>query len=385
MNSAKFEHNSQELRIQIRVGSRIRELRWSAGMTSQKLASLAGISQGQLSKIENGKAAISIKSLGRLCSILDRPVSYLFQAEAEMPKVMGTLVTVEGPENKAIRWFADEVARRSDNRINLLPLRATNLGTSNDQVQLLSRGSIDLFIDDLACYSNLEPAFQIFSFPYIFRDMDHQLAFLEGSFFVNNLRPSLKKYAIEFLNTRWNWIRGLEWVLIANRPIRHPDDIRNLRVRTSGWEALERFWKLLGARPVPVLWMELKKALRNGRVDVVPTHKSHLYPLGFCRYLPYVTRLGDVPPVLGIGMHNMKYRAMIPEIQNILKQSSIAAGDYFTNLVEQAENRNEILNIRRYKAKYLTVDIHPWKKAVGKALDRLMEENEIICTVWNYL
>ena len=385
MDPATIAPSNQEVRIQLRTGARIRELRQARGMRSRDLAALARISQGQLSKIENGKAAISIKNLGRLCRILDRPVSYLFQTDAEMPKVLGTVTTVKGPENKAIQWFAAEVERLSANRISLLPLTAAQLGSADDQIELLSRGVIDLFIDDLAVYQKFDPAFQVFEFPYTFRSVSHQQAFLEGLFFSNRMRPALKKHGICFLNPRWNWVRGLEWVLIASRPIRHPGDIRDLRVRITESGSLARFWRLLGAQPVAVPWAGIKKALRDGRIDVVPTHKSHLYPLGFCRYARYVTLLGDVPPVLGIGVNRIKYQALVPAIQDVLRSASIAAGDYFTTLVRQTEKANEHMNIRRYRAVYLNIDPHPWRQATQAVLERLLSRQALPREAWNEL
>jgi transcriptional regulator with XRE-family HTH domain len=52
--------------VQQRVGAHVRELRQAAGITAVVLAGRAGLSQGQLSKIENNKAALSVKTLTRL-------------------------------------------------------------------------------------------------------------------------------------------------------------------------------------------------------------------------------------------------------------------------------------------------------------------------------
>ena len=71
----------QETFIQENVGLKIKTLRGVKDLKTVTLASKAGISQGQLSKIENGKATISIKNLTRLCNVLEIPLSFLFQTE----------------------------------------------------------------------------------------------------------------------------------------------------------------------------------------------------------------------------------------------------------------------------------------------------------------
>ncbi|MDO9111072.1 MAG: helix-turn-helix transcriptional regulator, partial [Desulfatirhabdiaceae bacterium] len=101
----------KEQGVQGRIGAKIRELRIAAGLTAVELALRAGLSQSQISKIETGKAALSIASLTSLCQILGRPLSYLFQKDAEIPRILGTMTTVAGPESRGLAWFADEVRR----------------------------------------------------------------------------------------------------------------------------------------------------------------------------------------------------------------------------------------------------------------------------------
>ena len=51
--------------------------RWRARLTQAELAALAGISNGQLSKIENGKSGPSPDTLGRLADALGCTVADL--------------------------------------------------------------------------------------------------------------------------------------------------------------------------------------------------------------------------------------------------------------------------------------------------------------------
>jgi TRAP-type C4-dicarboxylate transport system substrate-binding protein len=373
----------REAEIKQRVGDRVRELRIASEMTSIELSSRAGISQGQLSKIENGKATISIKMLAVLCEILGRPVSYLFQREAEMPRVLGTLNTVQGPESQGIQWFAEEVSRLAKGRISLIPLRASQLGTAVDQVEQLTEGIIDLFIESLSYYHLIIPSFQIFALPYAFHTPAHQQAFLTGDFFRHRMQAPLKQQGIRFLNRRWNWIRGLQRVLVSGDPICSPDQIRGKRVRIYDSPVLAWFWRRLGAHPVVVPWPEVKNALRKGDIDVLPTYKTHVYPLRFCRYARFVTLLGDVAPVMGIGVNASRYQSLSPSIQKILETACDSAGDHFSDRVRSAEEENERLNIAQFKAVYLKVDITAWEKQIGGIRSRLIAENVISAEVFS--
>ena len=376
------EPDDLEREIQLRVGRRVRELRLAAGLTAVALATRSGISQGQLSKIENGKAVLSSKVLAALCRVLDRPVGYLFQSRDEMPRVLGTLTTVKGPEDEGIRAFAADVRRRTGERLSLIPLRPAQLGTAYSQVEALREGLIDLFIEEPFYYAAFVPGFNIFSLPYAFRDEDHRQAFLAGAYFRQALCEPLQQAGIRFLNPRWNWFRGLEWVIVADRPITEPRDIRGLRVRTPESDVLQRFWRLLGARPVAIPWNGVVAALRSQTVDVVPTHKTHLFPLGFCRYARFVTRLGDLPPVLALGINDSRYQVLPPAIQEGLKDACDTAGEFFSRCVRRAEADNERHNIRRFKAAYLTVDVSLWREAVDAARRQLLAEGHLDAAAW---
>jgi TRAP-type C4-dicarboxylate transport system substrate-binding protein len=363
-----------EERIQQRVGARVRELRLAAGITAVVLAERTGISQGQLSKIENGKAALSVKVLARLCRIFDRPVGYLFQSFDEMPRVLGTLTTVEGPENDGIQWFAEAVRRFTGGGLALIPLRPSQIGTAAAQVDQLKDGLIDVFVEEPFYYGTLVAGFNAFALPYAFGSEAHRRAFLDGPFFRERLLEPLRRAGIRIVNRRWNWLRGLEWVLAANRPVVTPGDLRGLKVRVVDSRLMRRFWQSLGARPVAVPWAEVGAALRAGDIDVLPTHKAHLYPLEFCRQTRFVSLLGDLPPVLSVAVNEAKYQILRPDIQNALLDACDRAGDFFSAHVRRAEAANEAVNIARFKAAYLKVALDPWRAAIAGARADLLAD-----------
>ena len=369
--------------IQADIGRKIRELRDSRTIKAQDLAREAGISQGYLSKIEHGRAAISIRVLTRLCRILNRPLGYLFQSEEEIPRVLGTLITVKGPEHMGVQRFVDRVSACSNNRVSLIRLKASQLGGSGDQIERLTQGVIDLFIEEVSCFQRLLPEFGLLSFPYLFRDAAHRQAFFSGRFFKERFEGSLRNQGIRFLNPRWNWVRGLEWVLVSSRPVSRPEDVRGMRVRIQDSEVLARLWKAMGAQPVVVPWPEVRKVLREGSIDILPTHKAHLYPMGFCRYARYVTLLGDTPPVLGIAMNEMKFRMLSPSIQECITGTCDRFGEEFSRLIREAETVNEAVNMERYRAVYLKVDQDPWKRRIADIRRRLIRSGVIRKELWD--
>jgi TRAP-type C4-dicarboxylate transport system substrate-binding protein len=371
--------------IQLRVGAKVRELRQASGMKAVDLALRAGLSGSQLSKIETGKATLSIKTLARLCEVFDRPLSYLFQSEREVPRtfgVVGTLTTVEGPEAQGMRAFLAEVARASGERLSFVPLRAPQLGSGIDQVRQLRDGLIDMFIEDLALFQEEAPALRLLSMPYAFSDQAHRQRFLESGHFQDAVARPLRQAGIRLLNRSWNWRRGIEWVLAANRPVMEVADVGELRVRVRDQNAQIAFWTVLGAKPVVVPWTEVRASLARGEIDAVATNKTHLYPLGFSKYARYTTLLGDLSPVLAVAVNDTKFQALPPDLQQCLVDSCERAGEVFTSTVEQAERVNEPANIAEHKAVYMRVAIEPWKAHTAELCRRLVADGMLPAATW---
>ena len=114
--------------VDVHVGKRIRQRRWLAGMTQQKLAELVGIKFQQIQKYETGANRVSASRLWDIADALDVQVSLFFEglkpedglsAEAENdlpPDLLGDKEAMDLvrsyyaiPENQRRRLF--ELAR----------------------------------------------------------------------------------------------------------------------------------------------------------------------------------------------------------------------------------------------------------------------------------
>lgn len=64
--------------VDVHVGKRIRQRRWLAGMTQQRLAELVGIKFQQIQKYETGANRVSASRLWDIADALDVDVSFFF-------------------------------------------------------------------------------------------------------------------------------------------------------------------------------------------------------------------------------------------------------------------------------------------------------------------
>jgi transcriptional regulator with XRE-family HTH domain len=101
-----------------RIGLKIRHTRLLKGLTLKKLAHLAECSESLLSRIENGNANPSIKTMHRVALALDMPVSGLFQTggddDSNVVLRQGERPTVEAGQGKGHRLEALIPSRRGN-------------------------------------------------------------------------------------------------------------------------------------------------------------------------------------------------------------------------------------------------------------------------------
>ena len=100
-----------------RVGLKMRHTRLLKGLTLKRLAEMAECSESLLSRIENGSANPSIKTMHRVALALDMPVSGLFQEGVEDSSVVlrqGERPTVQAGQAKGHRLEALIPSRRGN-------------------------------------------------------------------------------------------------------------------------------------------------------------------------------------------------------------------------------------------------------------------------------
>lgn len=357
-------------------------------LSARELSARTGISQGHLSKIETGKASISIKVLSQLCQFFNRPLNYLFQTKEELPQVLATLNIGEGPEKEGIKWFAEAVKRMTTDQISLILLvDPCQFGTVKNQVEYLQRGIIDLVIEDLYLMEKFVPDFNIFALPYGFSSIQKQKDFLNGTVFREMMQKPLLDKGIRFINPCWNWFWGVKRVLVSKKPIFGPDDVAGLKVRVFNSQVLIQYWENLGAKPIVIPWENTAKAFSNNEIDVVPSYKSLVYPLEFCRHAKYVTEIGDIASMRCVAMNESKYQLLAPDIQQALIEACNRAGDNYSKSILRMDKEHERLNIQKFDAVYIKGKNAIWQENTKKTQQNLIRKgimSEKLCREMEY-
>lgn len=302
------------------IGGRVRAVRRAQKLSLANLSAVTNISVSQLSKIETGKISPTIPSLAAVATALGRPLTFFFQADAEVPRGLATIVSLTDPEGDAVTAFSELVEARTDARMKVQILSSSGLDVQLHAADTLLSGTVDMFIEGLAFYQGHAEAILPSLVPFCFRDTAHYEAFVASSIFREQIVGALQVKGVRFLDQRWRW-RRFPQVLASNKPIFEVEDLRGLRIRISDSLILHEFWKYFGARPIFVPWLELGKAIESDIIDCILVSAGLVATGLFGNTLKYCT-LVNVADAMGgtvnIGINEGCYQLLPPDIQNVL-------------------------------------------------------------------
>lgn len=137
------------------------------------------------------------------------------------------------------------------------------------------------------------PDFYIFDVPYLFSNCAVAWEVLNpNSEFIKNISDDLtKKTGLRLLVLG---IEGMRHFTNDVRPIKSPDDLKGLKIRTMEVPAHMEMVKALGGSPIPVPWLELYTALQTGVVDGEENPISNINYMKFYEVQKYLTLDGHI-------------------------------------------------------------------------------------------
>ena len=169
-------------------------------------------------------------------------------------------------------YMAEQVAKKSHGKLKIDIYPSGQLGTERQCLELLQIGSLAMTKVSAAVMENFSPKIQVLSLPYIFRDREHIFKVLDGP-----IGQQLLAEGSQY------WLRGLAFFdagqrsFYTKRPVRTPDDLKNMKLRVQESVTAINLVKSLGAAPTPISFGELYTALQQGVVDGAENNPPSFY------------------------------------------------------------------------------------------------------------
>lgn len=206
------------------------------------------------------------------------------------------------------------VEQASNNRIEAEVHHSGVLGTTQEMLEMLIDGTIHLGLGE---YGNLlEPALDIFSLPFLWRDRGHVWRVLDGPI-GEEIANEYLKHGIRVLPNGFSEV-GFRHITNNARPINSPEDLNGLKFRVPDQPAYVITWESFGVNPTPIQFHEVYMALQTGVVDGQENPLSIIYSSKFYEVQKYISLIGYRYSINSTYISEAWWKQLPEDLQNIV-------------------------------------------------------------------
>lgn len=162
--------------------------------------------------------------------------------------------------------FADLVKERTEGRINIKVYFGGQLfaGKQTNEFLLLRKGVADFAIGSTINWSPQIKELNLFSMPFLFKGFKELDAVTNG-FPGEMIKKKLNRLGVVSIGT-WGE-NGFRQLTNSKRPVKTPEDLKDMKIRVVGSPIFLDIFKALGANPLNMNWGDAQTAFRQGVVD----------------------------------------------------------------------------------------------------------------------
>ncbi|MDX1384939.1 MAG: TRAP transporter substrate-binding protein [Thermoanaerobaculia bacterium] len=273
------------------------------------------------------------------------------------------------PVHRAMEVMAAEAASRSGGSLEIRIYPSEQLGSERECLELLQIGSLAMTKVSASVLESFAPALRVLSLPYLFRDREHLFAVLEGEI-GDDLLAAPEPFRLRGLSF---YDAGSRSFYTRERPVRHPDDLAGMKIRTQESATAIDMVEALGGAATPIAWGELYTALQQGVVDGAENnppsfHLSRHYEIA--RFYS-LDEHSSVPDVLVIG--TLAWSRLTPDHRRVLTAAARVSAEHQKRLWRQA-TEEALAAVEAGGVEILRPDKAPFRQRVDALLERYADD-----------
>ena len=211
-------------------------------------------------------------------------------AEAQQTIIVAHSTSPTSHYGIGVDAFGAKLAELSGGAFVVEQAPAGQLGGERDTIEGLQIGSVDMVITSTGPLGNFVPEVLALDLPFLFRDYDHARAVLDGEI-GQELLAKIDENNLVALAWAEN---GFRHVTNSQRPVRTPEDLEGLKLRTMENQVHMAAFSGMGASPTPMAFPEVFGALQQGVVDGQENPVTVIAASKFWEVQKYVSLTGHV-------------------------------------------------------------------------------------------
>jgi tripartite ATP-independent transporter DctP family solute receptor len=197
------------------------------------------------------------------------------------------------------------------------------------------QGDLDLTTIASASATERFPEMQVLDVPFIFRDYAHARAVLDGPIGQDLLAKTRSGGALALA---WSE-NGFRHLTNNTHPVRTPEDVKGLKLRTPKSPVMVEAFRMLGAKVTPTFWgRAFLDALAQGVLDAQKNTVDTIWFTQVFRFQKYLSLTGHIYSPATIFMSRAAYDRLSDADKEAFVESARLAGDLKRKSISDSED-----------------------------------------------
>lgn len=227
-------------------------------------------------------------------------------------------------QGRAARFFAEEVAKRSDGKLKVRSFGAATLGPDPQMQNALIGGAQEMMVGSTATLVGTVKEFAVWDVPFLFTNEKEADAVLDGPV-GQKLLDSLKAKGLVGLVY---WENGFRNLTNSRHKIEKAEDLEGVKLRVMQNPVFIDTFKAAGANAVPLAFAELFTALETKAVDGQENPYTTIVSSKFYEVQKYLTVTNHVYSPWIMTASKVWWDKLSPDEQKILMEAAVASRDF---------------------------------------------------------
>ena len=275
----------------------------------------------------------------------------------------------DGQHAAAVK-MAELVKQRTNGEVEITIYPANQLGNDAAMINGARGGTIDIVSSGASNFNGIVPHTAALELPFVFRSAQHAYTVLDGPIGTGVL-AELAPHGLKGLAF---WENGWRAFTNNKKPVRTPDDLKGLKIRSTPNPYHIQAFKLLGMNPSPMPIAELYTALETGAFDAQEHPINVTLSAKFYEVQKHLTVSNHIYSPLVVVMNKAKLESLPAPFQTIIVDAAREAARYQRDLNTQNAGK-VVADLKKAGMQVVeNVDMAPFQKLVSEPIAKTFAE-----------
>jgi tripartite ATP-independent transporter DctP family solute receptor len=272
------------------------------------------------------------------------------------------------PYHDGFMKWAKRVEERTKGGLKIEVFHSAQLGREEDIIEQIRQGANIGQNTDSARMGNYVPGIAVMNGPYFAETLEEVAKLRKSPTVVKWQEELATKFGLKVVS--FNWVQGYRH-FFTNKPVKTPEDLKGLRIRTPPAPIWQESIRSLGATPVAMAFGEMYPGLQQRAIDGVELVYNNIPGGRFYEVLKYANETKHIMLINFEVVSATWFNSLPKEYQDILIEECDKAGEETSKEIFRLEAEVE----QQLKGRGMTivkdVDLAAFRKAGDKAYEVL--------------